>query len=164
MIYLNYPLLKANTYSLEEQMIGVWYDGRPLYRMVFEVTTPSTTAQTTVATTTNDKNVVKIDGYYNYNDKQSASVNFTDFSSNPVSGIMTLYRRGLIEIIIGSTKYANKSGCAIIEYTKPTDQPLISTTEILSAYLKNSPQSDLQELASIASKTLTESEIKAENL
>lgn len=44
-------------YSTEEQVVGKWIDGKPLYQKTLEFTTPSTATDTTVLTVTNSESI-----------------------------------------------------------------------------------------------------------
>ena len=53
-----------NTYSTEEQVIGTWIDGKPLYRKVINSTLPTTTTNLDIPISNNIETVVKISQIY----------------------------------------------------------------------------------------------------
>lgn len=54
-----------DVYSTSEQIIGTWIDGRPVYRVTVETTTPSTSGSwKEIYTGHNVNNITKYGGYY----------------------------------------------------------------------------------------------------
>lgn len=113
----------GEVYSTEETRIGTWIDGKPLYRKVYQVTTPSNNGYVTVATLPSDtfaSNVVRLEG-----------VSYPVTGSTPICGPAnvynpsderTLYVQGenIMMHVVGSANIGVPT-IAIVEYTKTTD-------------------------------------------
>lgn len=110
----------SNTYSTTETVIGTWADGKPLYRIVLNATTPSTgdTSTTIVSTLpSNIDNVIKLDGMII---SQSARFPINAYFSNTYY-IATFYDPSVgINCKVGSS-LTSRTCKIIIEYTKTTD-------------------------------------------
>lgn len=123
----------ADIYSTEEQMIGYWIDKKPLYRKIFQVTSPATssdTATTEVAAySANVETVVDVRGIiypssghvtampYRHTSSEWAYVayNVASHASYPNS----------LRMAVGSSR--TNTPCTItLEYTKTTDSPVES--------------------------------------
>ena len=106
-------------YSTDEQFTGeYWIDGKPLYRKVYEVTTPSSTGTATILETIgNEKTVIKVEGSIVLTNA-SIPINFYQ-SSSVYSDAFT--GNGNLYMTIGPSTYAGKSAVIILEYTKTTD-------------------------------------------
>lgn len=110
-----------NNYSTEEQIIGTWIDGKPLYQKTFNVMTP-TSANT--ATSILDISSLNIDARVNLfgmvdEYKARANINFYYSSTDYVA----TYFVGDSEAIAMKTAswYVNKQCYITIQYTKTTD-------------------------------------------
>lgn len=112
---------KSDNYTTAEQCIGTWL-GKPLYRAVFQVTTPKTATYTAVAKTTDNKYVVRVDGFIIYNTRQHVGVNFIDTTLTPTGGVWTWYRYGELMMHVSASKYYGLQAYVILEYTKTTDR------------------------------------------
>lgn len=105
-----------SNYSTNEIIIGSWIDGKPLYRKVFNTTTPNANTGT-IATITNLKKIIFLDGYIT-NVNQQMPMNYT-YDSNEITA---LYVEGNnINFHTNYNNYMNKSCIVICEYTKTTD-------------------------------------------
>lgn len=105
-----------SNYSTNEVVIGSWIDGKPLYRKVFNTTTPNANTGT-IATITNLKKIIFLDGYIT-NVNQQMPMNYTYDSSE----ITALYVEGNnINFHTNYSSYMNKSCIVVCEYTKTTD-------------------------------------------
>jgi hypothetical protein len=107
-------------YSTTEKVIGTWADGKPLYRIVLNATTPSTgdTSTTIVSTLPNNiDNITKLDGMIL---DQSARFTINSYFSNTYY-ISTFYDPSVgINCKVGSN-LTSRTCKIIIEYTKTTD-------------------------------------------
>lgn len=115
-----------DSYSEEEQVIGTWIDGKPLYRQVYQFTTPSTEnswesmGQTgaNIETVVDFRGTVLETGQRKYN-----SINFGEGSYY----IHTAVNAGNNRTIMMMQKGWSSLPCVIIiEYTKTTDSEVIS--------------------------------------
>lgn len=123
-------------YSLEERVVGRWIDGKPLYRRVLEVTTPSSSTSTLVAELDETIQVKNIQGMVDGSD------NFTYmYAANSCLGdkdwIRTSYthdqvRCGIV-MNISVLSSQNRPATLIILYTKTTDQATIELPAALTA-------------------------------
>lgn len=112
---------KGEVYSTEEQRIGTWIDGKPLYRKVLSLTTPSTTNSTKIANF--DKTFIIKNYYGNAFISASNQLLPINFYFTDVYNIATyvVNNSGEIYMKIGSEAYRNQQATLTIEYTKTTD-------------------------------------------
>ena len=108
-------------YSTEETKIGTWIDGKPLYRKVLSLTTPSTTNSTKIANF--DKTFIIKNYYGNAFISASNQLLPINFYFTDVYNIATyvVNNSGEIYMKIGSEAYKNQQVTLTIEYTKTTD-------------------------------------------
>lgn len=107
-----------NTYSTTEQVVGIWINGKPIYRKVIEGTTASSNSPTAIGSISNLGIIVDIRGYIlNPSQNQTIPINFV-YNTEQNAG----YREGN-NIIVRTTAsvYQSKSCYIIVEYTKTTD-------------------------------------------
>ena len=119
---------RDNSYSTDEVLTGkFWIDGKPIYRKVFETTTPATADTDTVLMKIADdvESIVDLSGflYYSTNPTQIEPINWSYSGTQPY---MTTYVRedndGELHIRQkASGGRNNKSEYIIVEYTKTTD-------------------------------------------
>lgn len=164
MIYQNSKMLAASlesnggtsqdVYSTEEQVIGKWVDGKPLYRKCFvDLVLPSTADKTNVANVTdlNIDTVVNLYGSIYNKGKFRTPVNL-----NTGNWYTVVYVDTMTASSYGPTYIqASASGAIVgrtfiltLEYTKTTDeatiqlpQTLQSTLELTTGELQFSPAS-----------------------
>ena len=118
----SYVPVQANNYSLDEQIIGTWIDGKPLYRKVYLCKTPSSnTSENVVDITDLDyetlTNLYSIIGNYvvsNVSTCYSASGFHATTSLGLIDG------RSYIRMVVYNA-FHNMNATVIIEYTKTTD-------------------------------------------
>lgn len=106
----------GNDYSTDEQIIGTWIDGKPLYQKTYEITTPSVTATPTAVITYPSTFAIKnIDGLYNnanpINIYRGANY-YTATFNNKANHTIDIELKG---ISVGV------SGYITLQYTKATD-------------------------------------------
>ena len=121
---------QVNIYSAEEQIIGKWTNGKPLYRKVIETTTPTVTTDGTDVW----KQVImdNIDfGYMvniftvsdNSTTKNTRNI-FWQGGTNRIRSNFLINKsnnKGVLEIVSNDSQWNNLSVIAIVEYTKTTD-------------------------------------------
>lgn len=108
---------KLNNFSTNEEKIGTWIDGKPIYRMVISSTTPSSSTVATVGTISNTDLVINLYGYLTAGNNQRIPLNFV-YNTEQCS----LYKEGnYIKCRITATGYQSKSCIIVAEYTKTTD-------------------------------------------
>lgn len=106
-------------YSLEEQVVGTWIDGKPLYQKTFTGTSSSTAGKdidTTIAD--NVERVIYVWGILDYDttNKNSIPVGYF-FNSNDFIHTWTV----LGNILRFRTTYTSKPFILTVQYTKTTD-------------------------------------------
>ena len=113
-------LEEINTYSTTEKVVGMWADGKPLYRIVLNATTPTTgDSSITIVSTlpSNIDNVTKLDGMIL---DQSARFPLNAYFSSTYY-IATFYDPSVgINCKVGSN-LTSRTCVVVIEYTKTTD-------------------------------------------
>ena len=118
----------ANTYSTNEQVIGTWIDGKPLYRKVINLNNPICTIEGTFADANTDVSSLNID-YIIFKNTSifCSSVNsivpYDRVDMNTGNGAIVWYETALKCIIARHNRmvYNDAPIIAIIEYTKTTD-------------------------------------------
>lgn len=114
----------GESYSTEEQVIGTWIDGKPIYRRVIESTLPNVETDATlvnknmyitecnVETMVTLRGVVNISGVFVYSNQ---TWNDYFFYLNYLSN------EKIISVTLNRITWANKPLIVILEYTKTTD-------------------------------------------
>lgn len=119
------------SYSLEEQVIGSWIDGKPLYEKVINFTSPSsaTTASIYDISNIDYDNIFIENGFI----EQKGSIAPLQFGSNISVWINTRISSipNTIRINVSST-YTSCETIVVLRYTKNTDAPNSFTPEMLS--------------------------------
>lgn len=107
---------KLNTYSTEEQVIGTWIDGKPIYRKVIDLGQLPNNSTKTVETGLNSEEIriVKISG------NTSTSTGNYQAGLNDISTRLSLLPDGKLSIRT-TDDFSPYYGYAILEYTKTTD-------------------------------------------
>ena len=112
---------KKDTYSTNEQIIGTWIDGKPIYRKVITFT-PTEVAGSQNYGVSNVENIISLQGFMYYNSDNILPLNFSFEQGSTV--YYSLFRasaqKGVIKYDMSSL-YVNKAVSVIIEYTKTTD-------------------------------------------
>ena len=120
-VYEEFIKKSEEVYSTEETKIGTWIDGKPLYRKVLSLTTPSTTNSTKIANF--DKTFIIKNYYGNVFISASNQLLPINFYFTDVYKIATyvVNNSGEIYMKIGSEAYRYQQATLTIEYTKTTD-------------------------------------------
>lgn len=107
------------TYSLEEQVVGTWIDGRPIYRKVIVTTTPST-ANSWIDVPIGTDNIKE---YISYSARFEISglTYFADIFEDSTHKFMAVAKSDAIAMMVGTSSWGSKPVTLIIEYTKTTD-------------------------------------------
>lgn len=106
-----------NTYSTTEQRIGTWKDGKPLYRRVVEITSPSTAGSGDSVVDYSSWDVSELINVYG----RIKSTNNTAFSSGNQFYIWDRTTTKYIAVQVENSTYTNFPMDVIVEYTKTTD-------------------------------------------
>lgn len=117
---------KALSYSKEEQVIGTWIDGRPLYRKVIDTGVLPNTTTKNVAHEISNAVFIKMEGIA-YADNIYLPLPYVD-SANKLTDILLRIVGGNIVIISGSDRSAFTNSHVTLEYIKTTDS--VATTSL----------------------------------
>lgn len=108
------------SYSTDEVIIGTWIDGKPLYRKVLNLTSPSTSEETKISTLSDVSVLVKLDAHIK--NSANAQVKFPYIFNTSNFGMLWYNTSDKnIYCLVNNGAYQNKEITAIIEYTKTTD-------------------------------------------
>ena len=107
-----------HNYSTEEQIIGTWINGKPLYEKVINGTmtgSPSDWTNFYDCSNLNIDNMISIKGFFNYNNERNIYIDsrYTSFSYVYNTKFIQYYNTGLGQYNFETT--------LIIQYTKTTD-------------------------------------------
>lgn len=108
-----------NVYSTEEQVIGRWIDGKPLYRQVFPFAT--TSSEWTSISVPENIDPVSASGYIVRNDDPLISKIQIPTGLNSSDYAIVQYGVGRLSVNLTSSFLKNSSGILVCEYTKTTD-------------------------------------------
>lgn len=110
----------GNDYSTDEQVVGSWIDGKPVYQKTISCgALPNTTTKTVAHNITNLKRVIHLDGYgYRSSDGNSQPLPYASISNyfvsvNVVGGNIELYAQG--------DRSSFEESYITLQYTKTTD-------------------------------------------
>ena len=111
------------SYSTEEQIVGTWIDGKPLYQKTITGTMPSTTGTFTkhYIDVENMEMAYVYDGYCKYSDSAYAPMGYTNYYSFDVS-----ITDSCVTINNSQSQYLSKPFVCTIRYTKTTDAATIT--------------------------------------
>ena len=141
----------GDVYSTKETRVGTWIDGKPLYRRVFQSTTPSTTEDQVLALNA-DYQVKKISGYLTV---ASQNISVTP-ASGPWSAIYVKYNS--LWFFTSAASYQGIPILCIVEYTKATDQATIGAAEIAVTALDGLSEEDVNAMAEAAANDVSAKE------
>ena len=114
-----------NHYSTDETETGMyWINGKPIYRKVFETTTPATAdTDTTMFTIANDVDeIIDLKGFVEYAATQKEPINWSYSGSTPYMATYCRVESGVWKIAQKAISGRNnKPEFIIVEYTKTTD-------------------------------------------
>lgn len=116
---------RIQNYSSEEQAIGTWVDGKPLYRKVFYVASPTVETNGTYAYVTYDTAELNIDfGYIENAYLKDTNYTFTlPYTNSSGQMVKAYYNRTneKIEIASNASTYSKQYCYIVLCYTKTTD-------------------------------------------
>lgn len=125
-IKYNLGNLSTEKYSTDEQVIGEWIDGKPLYRKVINLNCPTCQTEGTFADAKTDVSSLNIDYimFKNVNlEKPNLIMSYDRIDINGNKGAVIWYDITKKNIIARHNRmvFNSASIIAIIEYTKTTD-------------------------------------------
>ena len=124
--------MQLNQYSEEEQVIGKWIDGKPIYRVCMCGTTPSATGvqEFHSAPWRNFESLVRLDGYVS---GSNADGNIRhSIQRNDLYQVFPYTTGNLVWYVHPTaTNYTSRPYFAVVEYTKTTDEPNSFTDSML---------------------------------
>ena len=121
--------IAKEVYSTEEQVVGTWIDGKPIYRKVISLNCPTCSDNGVFADATTDVSSLNIDfimfKYVNISTSNGELLDYNGFNPNEASklgGQVWYYSAG--KVIYARHTLTDFNNCpitAIIEYTKTID-------------------------------------------
>ena len=115
---------KSDIYSLEERMVGVWHDGKPLYQKVVTGTTPSNSSWYTTAALDNTCHIVFGQMYVKPTTNEIRPIPYGMGNVRCVYNINDT--NGSVGINVGSDNaFYNIPYYVTLQYTKTTDSPVV---------------------------------------
>ena len=102
-------------YSTDEQIVGTWIDGKPLYQKTITGTTPSNDGEVSTGIT-NGSNAVVVRGTFLNSAGYNANFAYADIGVDAKSDGSTIYFN-----YMNRTDFKSQPFTATIEYTKTTD-------------------------------------------
>lgn len=139
-------------YSTEETRTGTWIDGKPLYRKAFIYDATGYTANKDITIYT-DSTIDSFTFYYGLEITSGYTLMCNAYTGPDyvAQDLNAIWCRPDGRVCFrGGTGAVGSMLNVIIEYTKTTDQPTVSTAEILSAYLDGLPAEGLEAPATAA--------------
>lgn len=116
-------------YSTEEQVVGRWIDGKPVYRKVISFTAPGGDIRIPLGS-----EVSALVNVYGYLDNGDFLIPFPMFAGSlTYFSAFFLFKSGEIVFRAVEGGYSGLPGIAVIEYTKPTDQATVELPAALTA-------------------------------
>ena len=107
----------GNDYSKDEQLIGKWVDGKPLYRRYFNFTTGSKSGNQYIMNIPNYSDIERITNIYGTYSHTNSTGNLIYANINLTDQIITWVENGKINALTISNYY-NSDVHMFIEYTK----------------------------------------------
>lgn len=110
----------GNDYSTDEQVVGTWIDGKPVYQKTISCgALPNAVTKTVAHNITNLKRVIHIDGYgYRASDGNSLSLPYASIANYFVSVNIV---GGNIELYAQADRSSFEESYITLQYTKTTD-------------------------------------------
>lgn len=109
-------------YSTEEMVVGKWIDGKPLYRKIINVTSPSSVGWKSAYTYESEMVIHSISGYIITAIPERIPINFWYNSTANICCFANDLAKD-IRIKVDVATYTNRPCVLFLEYTKTTDQP-----------------------------------------
>lgn len=108
----------ANEYSTTETVIGTWIDGKPLYRKVYSITSPSSAnANYADLSSLNIETTVHLYGYYK---KPTGTFGIPFYDSDNNYSVIFINNSNQLRGRFGNSSEITNAK-VVIEYTKTTD-------------------------------------------
>lgn len=119
---VDYDIAGNEIYSTEEQIVGTWLDGKPIYRKVVELgNLPNATTKDITLNIQNVNEIVSINAICS--NESEVWVIPNAYSTQYINGIVVRFANNIIEniSIYASFDASGFTGRAVLEYTKTTD-------------------------------------------
>lgn len=145
MIYQNNKLLAVSLasnsglskyiYSTEEQVIGWWIDGRPLYRKVVPFISGSSEGQHQVSDVVipSVASVVRFSAVLHHENNLHTSFSNGYYAQNDGYRFNLFVYNGILFDNISGAQFINMHGNAVLEYIKTTDEATIQLSQTLQS-------------------------------
>lgn len=111
----------ALNYSTDEQIIGTWIDGKPLYQKTFETTTPSNNTDTLIVELPSNCIARSFDGYILQSGYNHMPLNAYYSSAEFVCTYMQFNPENGIRMKCENTQWRSHTAVITVRYTKTTD-------------------------------------------
>lgn len=108
-------------YSTEEQVIGTWIDGKPLYQKTFETTTPANNTDTLIVELPSNCIARSFDGYILQSGYNHIPLNAYYSSAEFVCTYMQFNPDNGIRMKCENTQWRSSTAVITVRYTKTTD-------------------------------------------
>lgn len=123
-------------YSLEEQVVGSWVDGRPLYQKTIISTIPETKEDGVIVsstiTTINDSDYILLKETYYKQDSLQGILPSLDIKDNNILYCIVYSNNQNIIVFNSIQRYSNRTIYVVVQYTKTTDAENSFTPDMLS--------------------------------
>lgn len=121
----------GNNFSTEEQIIGSWIDGKPIYQVTFQFTSPSIgeTKEITIKNLKIDE-VISLNGLLNEVYDSYLPVNFYISANDYMNAWVD--QKTKIVFNVGHWGYENRPTAITIQYTKTTDAENSFTPDMIN--------------------------------
>lgn len=113
------PVTDADTYSTNEKKVGVWIDGKPIYRKVVKITNPQTSNTDYLVISNAMQNLIKLYGYMKTMD--GVKIPVPQIESNESYSAIFINGSGTLRGRFSFSKAAPAEVYVVVEYTKTTD-------------------------------------------
>ena len=113
----------GDVYSKDgEKRVGTWIDGKPIYRRVFSITTPSDISWKNVfaLSTYSIKQIVNLNGYFISRDNRIMYLGSSYSENQDYYTALSIFN-GYLQIRTGHPAFQNRPCDIYVEYTKTID-------------------------------------------
>lgn len=114
------PTSSEIDYSTDEQMIGHWIDGKPIYQKTFSIKAPTVTTPGTMATKSTPHNIANLGTRVKCIMHDSAAAQIFG-NSNSISYLTVYADAANLNVRTNSTVWSNADIAVTLQYTKTTD-------------------------------------------
>ena len=110
----------TDNYSQDEQVVGTWIDGKPLYQKTITFTIPSNNSAVVVDTLPTEVETKKTFGGVIFGNGSYVEFNYAD--TGAATYCLTFIDERKITVVVHDSDLLNKSAFLTVQYTKTTDK------------------------------------------